>query len=72
MAGAIGSGGGSGAGAFGGQIIVQNWWNAFTPWTGMEGEPPLLEGLSFWVLGCRFMEKSLIATVDVEFVLEQN
>lgn len=45
VAGAIGSGGGSGAGAFGGQIIVQNWWNAFTPWTGMEGEPPLLEEL---------------------------
>ncbi|GAA5841107.1 hypothetical protein JCM11251_008020 [Rhodosporidiobolus azoricus] len=31
--------------AFGGQIVVQNWWNAFTPWTGMEGEPPLLEEL---------------------------
>ncbi|KAL8278399.1 hypothetical protein RQP46_009291 [Phenoliferia psychrophenolica] len=22
-----------------------NWWNAFTPWTGAEGEPPLLEEL---------------------------
>lgn len=42
-----GAGGGAGTGAgaaFGGQITVQNWWNAFTPWTGMDGEPPLLEG----------------------------
>ncbi|POY73780.1 hypothetical protein BMF94_3320 [Rhodotorula taiwanensis] len=29
----------------GGQIVVQNWWNAFTPWTGMDGEPPLLQEL---------------------------
>ncbi|GAA5871410.1 hypothetical protein JCM8547_002658 [Rhodosporidiobolus lusitaniae] len=36
---------GAGGPAFGGQITVQNWWNAFTPWTGMEGEPPLLEEL---------------------------
>jgi hypothetical protein len=43
VAGAIGSGGG-GAGSFGGAIVVQNWWNAFTPWTGQDGEPPLLEG----------------------------
>ena len=41
--GAAGGAGAAGA-AFGGQIVVQNWWNAFTPWTGMEGEPPLLEG----------------------------
>jgi len=27
-----------------GPIIVANWYNAFTPWTGMEGEVPLLEG----------------------------
>ncbi|TNY22989.1 Yip1 domain family protein [Rhodotorula diobovata] len=43
-----GAGGGAGTGAgaaFGGQITVQNWWNAFTPWTGMDGEPPLLEEL---------------------------
>lgn len=39
-----GAGGAAGGAAFGGQIVVQNWWNAFTPWTGMEGEPPLLEG----------------------------
>ncbi|GAA5922291.1 hypothetical protein JCM21900_003255 [Sporobolomyces salmonicolor] len=50
VAGSIGAGGGSASGsgggpAFGGQIVVQNWWNAFTPWTGMEGEPPLLEEL---------------------------
>ncbi|BGP39440.1 hypothetical protein JCM10450v2_003393 [Rhodotorula kratochvilovae] len=44
-AGAGGAGGAGGAQAFGGQIAVQNWWNAFTPWTGMEGEPPLLEEL---------------------------
>lgn len=45
VAGAIGSGGGGASGAgFGGTIVVQNWWNAFTPWTGGEGEPPLLEG----------------------------
>lgn len=29
-----------------GPIVVSNWWNAFTPWTGMEGEVPLLEGES--------------------------
>ncbi|GAA5977689.1 hypothetical protein JCM11641_001379 [Rhodosporidiobolus odoratus] len=49
VAGAIGGGtstGGAALGsAFGGQITVQNWYNAFTPWTGMEGEPPLLEEL---------------------------
>ncbi|BGP15334.1 hypothetical protein JCM10213_005264 [Rhodosporidiobolus nylandii] len=51
VAGSIGGGAGAGesvggAGTpFGGQIVVQNWWNAFTPWTGMEGEPPLLEEL---------------------------
>ncbi|GAA6017255.1 hypothetical protein JCM10207_003663 [Rhodosporidiobolus poonsookiae] len=49
VAGSIGGGAAGGAGsggaAFGGQIHVQNWWNAFTPWTGMEGEPPLLEEL---------------------------
>ncbi|SCV70670.1 BQ2448_3432 [Microbotryum intermedium] len=26
-------------------ILVQNWWNAFTPWTGQEGELPLLQEL---------------------------
>lgn len=43
-AGGGGAGGGIGTPVFGGQIHVQNWWNAFTPWTGMEGEPPLLQG----------------------------
>jgi hypothetical protein len=50
-AGVAAGGGAAGGPAFGGQITVQNWWNAFTPWTGMEGEPPLLEGafsLSFY------------------------
>lgn len=28
-----------------GPIMVRNWYNAFTPWTGIEGqEPPLLQG----------------------------
>ncbi|KAM0746324.1 Yip1-domain-containing protein [Meredithblackwellia eburnea MCA 4105] len=50
VAGAIGSGAvggqvGGHAGVAGGQIVVLNWWNAFTPWTGVEGEPPLLEEL---------------------------
>ncbi|BGP55020.1 hypothetical protein JCM8202_002193 [Rhodotorula sphaerocarpa] len=44
-AGGGGAGGGIGTPVFGGQIHVQNWWNAFTPWTGMEGEPPLLQEL---------------------------
>lgn len=35
---------GTGSTTYGGPIIVANWWNAFTPWTGTEGEPPLLEG----------------------------
>lgn len=39
-----GSSGPAGGASYGGPIVVQNWWNAFTPWTGMEGEPPLLEG----------------------------
>ncbi|CEQ42659.1 SPOSA6832_04504, partial [Sporobolomyces salmonicolor] len=57
VAGSIGAGGGSASGsgggpAFGGQIVVQNWWNAFTPWTGMEGEPPLLEGTLARVVFC--------------------
>lgn len=51
MAGSIGSGargvggvsGGTGVGLTG-PIVVSNWWNAFTPWSGMEGETPLLEG----------------------------
>lgn len=49
VAGAIGSGGRSGSSVGGsslnGPIVVANWWNAFTPWTGTEGEPPLLEGV---------------------------
>ncbi|GAA5870962.1 hypothetical protein JCM3774_003490 [Rhodotorula dairenensis] len=52
ISGAIGGGnganlasGGMNTPVFGGQIVVQNWWNAFTPWTGMEGEPPLLQEL---------------------------
>ncbi|GJN89443.1 hypothetical protein Rhopal_002429-T1 [Rhodotorula paludigena] len=40
-----GSSGPAGGASYGGPIVVQNWWNAFTPWTGMEGEPPLLEEL---------------------------
>ena len=29
----------------GGSIMVGNWYNAFTPWTGISGqEPPLLQG----------------------------
>lgn len=51
ISGAIGGGNGANSASggmntpvFGGQIVVQNWWNAFTPWTGMEGEPPLLQG----------------------------
>lgn len=36
-------GGMSGGG--GGPIMVRNWYNAFTPWTGIQGqEPPLLQG----------------------------
>lgn len=53
ISGAIGGGNGANSASggmntpvFGGQIVVQNWWNAFTPWTGMEGEPPLLQGAS--------------------------
>lgn len=42
--GARGGGGGASGATYGGPIIVANWWNAFTPWTGTEGEPPLLEG----------------------------
>ncbi|ORY46702.1 hypothetical protein BCR35DRAFT_322895 [Leucosporidium creatinivorum] len=48
VAGAIGSGGRSGSvggSSLNGPIVVANWWNAFTPWTGTEGEPPLLEEL---------------------------
>ena len=31
--------------AGGGTIMVGNWYNAFTPWTGISGqEPPLLQG----------------------------
>lgn len=34
--------------AGGGTIMVGNWYNAFTPWTGISGqEPPLLQGTSF-------------------------
>jgi hypothetical protein len=46
VAGAIGSGRSASGSGFGGAIVVHNWWNAFTPWTGTEGEPPLLEGES--------------------------
>lgn len=44
-------GGGGGAGTptpstSTGPIMVRNWYNAFTPWTGIEGqEPPLLQEL---------------------------
>lgn len=47
VAGAIGSGRSASGSGFGGAIVVNNWWNAFTPWTGTEGEPPLLEGESW-------------------------
>ncbi|GAA6014376.1 hypothetical protein JCM11491_007033 [Sporobolomyces phaffii] len=52
--GALGGGGSStpgleatgGAGGSSGPIMVRNWYNAFTPWTGIEGqEPPLLQEL---------------------------
>ncbi|SCZ99424.1 BZ3500_MvSof-1268-A1-R1_Chr7-2g09526 [Microbotryum saponariae] len=44
--GATGAVGSSVAGYGSGQpTIVQNWWNAFTPWTGQDGEPPLLQEL---------------------------
>lgn len=44
-------GGGAGAGGMGGSIVVVNWWNAFTPWSGSEGEVPLLEGEESCFLG---------------------
>ncbi|KAI5475776.1 Yip1 domain family, member 5 [Pseudohyphozyma bogoriensis] len=71
VAGSIGSGGGGAGPAFGGAIVVQNWWNAFTPWTGMEGEPPLLEelGINF----DHILQKSLtvlnpLSTVDAHIM----
>lgn len=72
VAGAIGSGGrsGSGAGAssLNGPIIVANWWNAFTPWTGTEGEPPLLEGVylirAYYVLSCSMTRPLTLAFVS--------
>ncbi|GAA5914935.1 transporter YIP1 [Sporobolomyces salmoneus] len=39
-------GNGGANGGTNGPIMVRNWWNAFTPWTGIEGqEPPLLQEL---------------------------
>ncbi|GAA5966450.1 hypothetical protein JCM3765_007578 [Sporobolomyces pararoseus] len=49
--GALGGGGSGTPGLEGtttnnGPLMVRNWWNAFTPWTGIEGqEPPLLQEL---------------------------
>jgi hypothetical protein len=49
--GALGGGAGGGVNTPGlessnnGPLMVRNWYNAFTPWTGIEGqEPPLLQG----------------------------
>lgn len=56
--GAGAGGGGTGLGTVGGPITVQNWWNAFTPWTGMEGEAPLLEGLFFSFFSSSFSSLS--------------
>ncbi|KAM0789087.1 hypothetical protein ACM66B_003146 [Microbotryomycetes sp. NB124-2] len=54
--------------SFTGPIIVANWWNAFTPWTGTDsGEPPLLQELG--VNFDHILQKSLavlnpIKTID--------
>ncbi|KAK4700867.1 hypothetical protein P7C70_g5376, partial [Phenoliferia sp. Uapishka_3] len=52
IGGSIGGGvGGNASGSGpGGPVVVMNWWNAFTPWTGVEGETPLLEDTAFALL----------------------
>lgn len=70
VAGAIGSGSGgrgSAAGVAGGSIHVQNWYNAFTPWTGVEGEPPLLEGALQGVMTVRAAADTPIAELGINF-----
>lgn len=54
----------------GGPLMVRNWWNAFTPWTGIEGqEPPLLQGKS---LSLSLMNLTLVSDICLALELGIN
>ncbi|SGZ33363.1 BQ5605_C041g11960 [Microbotryum silenes-dioicae] len=72
--GATGAVGSSVAGYGSGQpTIVQNWWNAFTPWTGQDGEPPLLQGVLNSVHFCSIQERALLKLgVNFDHILQKS